>query len=1344
MPLSESTAEFRKRLAQLSTEERDRLVARLNADRSGTAVPDMRAPLSYQQRNFWILHQMAEHPETYNSALVARLSGRLDPETLRTAVLTVTRQYRIYRTVYVETPTGVEPIFRDDLLPEYHFEDVDASAIASEEAVLSAIRGRARRPFRLDKECPVRIVLYRLDEQHFYLGLIFHHIANDGGSFNLFWEAIRETYEALVRGDDLPRVEMNRQYESFSRSQAARTNRSDVDEALRYWVSQLDGAPTSAGFTYDFPAGNGPTEDACEVVLPIGMLEERAGALARAESTTRNVVYLAAYFAWLFHETGSTDEVVGVPIDGRMRRDDGQVLGCCINMLSIRQRLSPSWTFLDLIRETRRVMLDGIRHSDLPFLRLVEEMERSSGGTFGFYDTTFQYRNFIEKLAPVDGVEAEVLFLPRHASQFPVMLEIFPHHGVPRVSLTYETRLLRKETAERMLRRYVALLDAAITSPDCALSDMGGPDDEERRLVAGIWSRNPRSYPTDATVHQLFTEQVTRCPDAPALLYDGRLMTYTELDDASSKLAAALKHKGILAGSRIGLCVERSFDLVVSLLAILKCGAAYVPLDGEYPPARLRFMIEDAALCGILTDQANHERIRNLGARTLLLTSLRAPATVEAESVPISAPDPAYLMYTSGTTGKPKGVLVPHRGIVRLVRGADYAELGTSETFLHLSSPSFDAATFEIWAPLLNGGRLVLMPPRTPSIRDIGEMIRTGGVTTLWLTAGLFHLIVDEDPSVLQPLRQLLAGGDVLSPEHVRRCLQACPSLRLINGYGPTENTTFSCCYPIPRAVSFSGSIPIGRPIANSEAYVLDERRRPVSIGIVGELYVGGAGLALGYWRRPELTRERFVGHPFSDDPNARLYRTGDRARFLPDGTIEYMGRLDQQVKVRGFRVELSEIESVVVSAPGVRQCAAMTRTEGTPEIVAYVVVDRDDEAVIETARAVARESLPSYMMPAKWVVLSSLPLTRNGKVDKRRLPTPDRASDRASEPPANELEWQLLEIFRRLFQMDEIGCDDDFFELGGDSFTAIRFVAEAERWTERRIGLSRLFQHPTVRSFARDLMRDSSAPRWTSLVPLARGGEGLPLFIPHGVGGELFALKKFGRQVGGNRPVFGLQAIEHAGAQQRFPSFESMAAHYVAEIRSIQASGPYFLFGFSLGGMIAFEIASQLRRSGEKVGMLFLLDAHPPNLPAGIRLRVMAPYWRGRLVRHVAAAARSGSALAFLWSRWTAFRRQFTSPYGAGGSDGEYAAIVPPRMDYYQAIGHRYVPRPTDLPVTLIQAADNRRNLYAAWSYLSRQHVSVLRVPGRHLDLLSGDALETTVQLVRDRLSVEEERAFR
>ncbi|HEU4882207.1 MAG TPA: amino acid adenylation domain-containing protein, partial [Longimicrobium sp.] len=552
-----------------------------------------------------------------------------------------------------------------------------------------------------------------------------------------------------------------------------------------------------------------------------------------------------------------------------------------------------------------------------------------------------------------------------------------------------------------------------------------------------------------ATVDALFARAAAAAPEAVALAWDGGRMTYAELDERANRLAHHLRRAGVAAGTRVGVCLERGPEMVVATLAALKAGGAYVPLDPAYPAERLAFMLADTAVSVLVTESSLTDRLPAHAARVIQVDADAAAIAAEPADA-LAAPDtgtdpeaPAYVMYTSGSTGRPKGVEVPHRAIVRLVRGQDYLSIDPSDVFLQLAPASFDAATLELWGPLLNGARLAIHPAGQPSVESIGRALEEHGVTVLWLTAGLFHLVVEERIGVLRGVRQLLAGGDVLSVPHVRRVLAELPETALINGYGPTENTTFTCCHRIGAAED-GISIPVGRPIANTYVRVLDAGMQPAPMGVPGELYAGGAGLALGYLNRPELTAEKFVADPYL--PGARLYRTGDRVRWMADGTLEFMGRVDTQVKIRGFRIELGEIETALRQSPGVRDCTVVVRDEetGGRRLVAYVVGEAEADALRDRLRL----GLPEYMLPSAFVFLDALPLTANGKLDRKALPAPEEdAYARGSyEAPLGEVEAALAEIWSELLGVERVGRRDHFFELGGHSLLAIKLIERMRR----------------------------------------------------------------------------------------------------------------------------------------------------------------------------------------------------------------------------------------------------------------------------------------------------------
>lgn len=594
-------------------------------------------------------------------------------------------------------------------------------------------------------------------------------------------------------------------------------------------------------------------------------------------------------------------------------------------------------------------------------------------------------------------------------------------------------------------------------------------------LPSPAWNETTTAYPRDRAVHELFEEQVRQTPDAIALVFGAERLTYAELNGRANRLAFRLREYGVGRDTLVACCLERSFDLMVALLAVLKAGGAYVPLDSTYPAERLAMMIEDTAATVLLAHPHLLRHLPRTPARVLTLQDPELALRPDEDPEPVSGPrDLAYVMYTSGSTGKPKGVMIEHRSIVRLVRNTNFIEIGPDEVFLQLAPASFDAATLEIWAPLLNGARLALMPPQIPSLEEIGYAIRSFGVTTLWLTAGLFHRMVDERLDDLLLLRQLVAGGDVLSTAHVGRLLAKAGSLRLVNGYGPTEGTTFTCCHTISSRDADSGSIPIGRPIANTRVHLLDEALQPVRVGVAAELCAAGDGLARGYWNQPESTAEKFV--PYAGDPDGRVYKTGDLARYREDGCIEFLGRIDQQIKLRGFRIEPGEIEAALARHPGVRESVVVARTQdsGDKRLAAYVVPSGSTAPAAPALREFLKERLPAYMIPSDIVTLPALPLSPNGKIDREKLPAPGAGSVLPPPPPVSQqttaTEKTLSDLWKRVLEVEHVGLEDNFFDLGGDSLLLIQIHAELTKTIAPGLSVTDLFEFTTVRELARHI----------------------------------------------------------------------------------------------------------------------------------------------------------------------------------------------------------------------------------------------------------------------------------
>lgn len=724
-------------------------------------------------------------------------------------------------------------------------------------------------------------------------------------------------------------------------------------------------------------------------------------------------------------------------------------------------------------------------------------------------------------------------------------------------------------------------------------------DADDVIALIGSFNQTTRDYPRDSTVVDLFMKQAAARPDAVAISAGGQSLSYSELDLQSNRLAHYLKDTaGIADGALIAVSLERSPELIVALLGILKAGAAYLPLDPGYPADRLRFMLEHSGATALITRAECSGNLPESDVQRVLLDKdgpeiARAPETPLAPMTSDGAGERlAYVMYTSGSTGRPKAVAVPQRGIVRLVKGADYADFGIDQVFLQYAPISFDAATLEIWGPLLNGARLALAPGGKQSLADLGDVIAHEGVTTLWLTGGLFNVMIDEYPQSLKPLRQLLVGGEALSVPHIQKAMEVLPACRLVNGYGPTENTTFSCCFRIVPG-DYRGAIPIGSPIANSTAYILDEEMRLLPPGAAGELYVGGDGLALGYWNDPALTAERFVANSFA--PGQRLYRTGDLACWRSDGSIDFLGRMDDQLKIRGFRIEPGEIETAILQFPEITGAVAQAWDAGKAAakedrrmlIAHYVAGDGVNKINEHALRAHLTATLPDFMVPTHLIRVDELPLNPNGKIDRGALPPPAMQPDTGNipfEPPSGETEGALATIWEELLGLDPVGAHDDFFELGGHSLMAAKMVSVMEKQFGVTLPLTAIFTHPTVRQLAEavlDAAEFGNASIDRPCVRLSPEPGGRPIFaLPPGTTDAL----SYGR-LGGDLAGFALHAFNFIEAETRISDYADLIAE-------LDPDGPHLLFGYSGGGNLAFHVAHELERRGRPVSAVVMLDA--------------------------------------------------------------------------------------------------------------------------------------------------------
>ncbi|WP_342381799.1 non-ribosomal peptide synthase/polyketide synthase [Myxococcus stipitatus] len=1144
--------------------------------------------LSFAQQRMWFLDRLTPGGAAYNAPSALELKGPLDVEALERSFTELVRRHESLRTcfpdeggvpVQVIAPAAPCRLHRVELA-EDEARDATLRRLVQEEVV---------RPFDLTRGPLLRVTLLKLSEEEHVLVLVLHHIVSDGWSMGVLVKEVAALYEAFAEGRESPLKDLGVQYADYAEWQRGWLKGEVLERQVEYWREQLEGAPRVLELVTDKPR---PAAQSFRGTVLARRwpkaLWRKVEETGRKEGVTPFMVLLSAYQVVLSRWAGQEEVVVGFPIAGRTNAETEGLIGYFANTLVLRGKVKEGEGVREQLRRAREVTLGAYAHQDVPFEKLVEELvpERDLSRS-----PLFQVSLTLQNTPPVevrlgDGLRLKGLEADTKTSKFDFSLAVGEDADGVGVSLNYNSDLYEEGTAERLLRHVRAALEGLVEGLEKQVWDVRLEGEDERRRVVEEWSGRRGRVPREETLAELFEAQVEKTPGRVAVEWGAESLTYEQLNERANQVAHHLRARGVGPEVKVGLCVERSVEWVVAVLGVVKAGGGYVPLDASNPAERLRWMKREAGVAVVVGRDAQVEEVAE--SADVVVSVEEAGLEGEPRSNPArrgSGSNLAYVMYTSGSTGTPKGVAVPQRAVARLVKGASYASFGSDEVWLQLAPVSFDASTLEVWGALLNGGKLVVYPAGEVSLEGVGAALRKHGVTSLWLTAALFEQMQAYQPEALRGVKQVLAGGDVLSVARVRERLRE--GGRLINGYGPTENTTFTTTHAMEAEEEAGGrSVPIGRPVEGTEVYVLDERMRPVAEGVPGELYTGGEGLAEGYVGRPELTAERFVPSPFGE--GERLYRTGDVARWRGEGVLEFLGRKDRQVKVRGYRIELGEVEEGLKRQEGVREAVVVVRGAG---LVGYVVGEVEAGRVKEGMR----RTLPEYLVPSVVVVLKELPLTKNGKVDRRALPEVEPRGE--YEAPETALERKLAEVFGEVLgTKTRVGRKEDFFELGGHSLLATQVVARVRALTGVDVPLRALFEAPSVERLASwvDSSREDTTVR--DCVTLQSSGTGSPVFFVHAVGGAVGPYRMLARMLGTERPFYGLQAPGLDGSEAPVEQVEELARRHVAALRAVRPEGPYVLGGWSLGGVVAFEMARELERQGQRVEQLVLLDSFAPG----------------------------------------------------------------------------------------------------------------------------------------------------
>ncbi|MEA5593109.1 amino acid adenylation domain-containing protein [Rivularia sp. UHCC 0363] len=1062
------------------------------------------------------------------------------------------------------------------------------------------------------------------------------------------------------------------------------------EKNLEYWQQKLSRLPLLELPTDKSRSSNQNYQVGIETFIFSQGLCKSLNNINKKSDNKLFIILLAAFKCLLYKYTSQEDIIVGSYIPQSDYLD--------FNTLAFRSFVSGDISFVELLHQVNQVVTEDLEHQDVSWEQLVQISATDTQNDSGIFQVMFSLQD-----AQIETP------LPINVDKFALDISLFvveSQEGL-KGTIVYNQELFEPQTIKRMIGHFENLLQAIIENPDRKVNELTILSKIERHQILVEWNQTAFDYPRDKCIHQLFEEQVVKTPNNTALVYQNQKFTYDELNIKANQLAYHLRSLRLKPQIPIGIYLQRSTEAIISILAILKAGGTYIPLDPAYPQERLTFMLKDAQVEVLITDSKT-------SPPTPLLTKERGEAQLYRGEVinldtdweiiaqnstenliNLTKPENlAYIMYTSGSTGIPKGVCVLHRGVVRLVKSSNYVNLSASEIILQAAPISFDASTLEIWGALLNGGKLVVLPIQQPSLKELGEILEKYQISTLWLTAGLFHLMVDEQIQSFKGVRQLLAGGDIISPIHAQKLQQTHPNCQLINGYGPTENTTFTCCYSVPKTHPANKPLPIGYPISNTQVYILDSQLQPVAIGVAGELYISGDGLARGYLNRPELTAEKFIPNPFI--PGMRMYKTGDLARFLPDGKIDFFGRIDHQVKIRGFRIELGEIETVLNQHSAVKEAVVIPQEYevGDKRLIAYIVPRNQTALTNKELRNFLQSRLPQYMIPSGFVTLAALPLTPNDKVDRRSLPKPDKANLNLEEKylsASNDVEQKLVRLWEQTFRIQPIGIQDNFFSLGGNSLMATSIVAEIEKIFDKKLSPGILFEASTIEELAAIIAqkKEISLPA----IKINFNGSKPPLFI---IANSGFLYQKIIDNLDAQQPVYIIQ--------EPLDKVPEMASRCLQQIRNIQPTGSYHLLGHSYEGLVTYEIARQLCAENEQVVFLGMIDTPTPEVENQAN---NAELWYKRYQR-------LKTVLGFSWKDKTSFFKERI--------DYKLSKSFEPLMPTLEKFMNEYEVKSYPGKITIFSAVlefYGLEDINFGWDKWAAGGVEVHEIPGTHRSML-------------------------
>ena len=1313
---------------------------RMRNARQGPAPPPMKRaevqasyPMSSAQRRLWLLDRLEGAGSTYHIPFILELSGTLDLYAMETAFTLLRARHAALRTRFITAQDG-EPRQVIEANAMEPLQLIDLRGLAHCDSISRQLSQReAQRPFNLDSGPCMRTQLLQTGTTRYALLITLHHIIMDGWSLPIFARDLSAFYRAGLEAIPAVLPGLDIQYADYATWQQQRLAEDSQNSLLAWWRQQLDGAPSLLHLPTDRPRPEVRTyAGAVTPVLLDAQTTQALKRLGRDNGATLFMTLQAALLLLLARYSGDDDILLGSPMANRDRAETEALIGFFVNILVLRHDLSKAGagSFAHWLREVRQTTLEAYNHAEMPFELLIAELrpERRQDRS-PLLQVILELGNTEAAELNLPGLETAAREAKTGTVKFDLEVHLAEHQGKLSGAFAYNKDLFSAARIAHMVRDFNALLQNVIQHQDRPLWQLPLPAQAQ---PSGL-TDNPVP---PLCIHHLFEARAAATPDAIALDSDSGLISYAQLNIKAEQLAATLRSMGVGADGITGVCLQRSSDLIIALIAVLKAGAAYLPLDPSFPLARLSFILQDSGITSLVTSADLLESLPAMELGFIHTCLVEDKHQIQPARSSVWPQNLAYINYTSGSTGQPKGVALCHQSVHRLVHG-NYFDFENCSAILHMASVSFDASTFEIWGSLLHGARCVVYPKTPISHEGLERVLATRQVDGLLLTPALLNTVIDNKPEMLRPVRQCLTGGEHYSLDHVRRALACLPNTQFIHVYGPTESTVLCSYYPIPSPLP-RPQVPIGVAITGSGIQLMDQTLNPVLFGLTGHLHIAGEGLARGYLRQPGLTAERFVPDPLGN--GTRLYGSGDLARCLEDGQFHFQGRRDNQVKIHGFRIEPGEIEALLKQHPGVDNAVVLQlqQGKGRGRLAAYIKVTEtylnssicDLDGLHDDLLTYLKKRLPAYMLPAFLVPLKTLPLMSNQKLDLPALAQIDpTVADQAKRKrrPRNSTELRLVLIWEKLLGVDDIGIDDNFFDVGGHSLLVIRMLTEIRTELGVELPVSGLLQAHTIVHLAELLKRQANAPAEEILFPFKADGEGEPLYLLHGSGGRLFCYTDLVHTLSEDQPIYGIQSPLLLDNPPQFSSIGDMAQYMLDRLENMGHAKPTRLAGWSLGGLIAFEMAQRLRSTGHEVTQLIAIDTHlpQPGLDRGLAA-CLALYARefaeeGPLHDWIRAEHLQGlePEAAF---RVIAGRAQQAGILDADLEPQDMERLTRTAMINRMAM-QNYRPKPYPGPLTLIQAGANpaqtRAEQRAGWQGLVHNKFTAITLAGDHHEVI-------------------------